>query len=212
MKDVFVGRMSGPMLSTEQIDLMLTWIDGQPRPSRAAPVDRRGGRARPRALQRHRTRRLRLVPLGRRLHATTRPSTSAPARSFQVPSLLGVGTRGPFMHDGCAKTLPTASRRLRRRQTGAVDHRSAAQLSDLIAFLKSSDAPLRSHAADPGLHVRPDADVRRHRVARRAVGLAAARFGKPERWVMTALVPGLMMTFAGNRRRPRSSPSRTSAA
>jgi phenylpyruvate tautomerase len=29
-------------------------------------------------------------------------------------------------------------------------------------------------------------------------GIAAARFGKPERWVMTALVPGLQMTFAGN--------------
>jgi phenylpyruvate tautomerase len=28
--------------------------------------------------------------------------------------------------------------------------------------------------------------------------LAAARFGKPERWVMTCLVPGLSMTFAGD--------------
>jgi len=29
--------------------------------------------------------------------------------------------------------------------------------------------------------------------------LAAARFGKPERWVMTCLVPDLAMTFAGDR-------------
>src|SRR4029079_7026266 len=29
--------------------------------------------------------------------------------------------------------------------------------------------------------------------------LAAARFGKPERWVMTCLVPGLPMTFGGDR-------------
>ena len=29
--------------------------------------------------------------------------------------------------------------------------------------------------------------------------LAAARFGKPERWVMTCLVPGLPMSFAGDR-------------
>ena len=29
--------------------------------------------------------------------------------------------------------------------------------------------------------------------------LAAARFGKPERWVMTCLVPGLPMTFGGER-------------
>jgi phenylpyruvate tautomerase len=29
--------------------------------------------------------------------------------------------------------------------------------------------------------------------------LAATAFGKPERWVMTCLVPGLEMTFAGDR-------------
>jgi phenylpyruvate tautomerase len=29
--------------------------------------------------------------------------------------------------------------------------------------------------------------------------LAAARFSKPERWVMTCLVPGLPMTFGGDR-------------
>jgi hypothetical protein len=29
--------------------------------------------------------------------------------------------------------------------------------------------------------------------------LAAQRFGKPERWVMTCLVPGLPMTFGGDR-------------
>ena len=28
--------------------------------------------------------------------------------------------------------------------------------------------------------------------------LAATRFGKPERWVMTCLVPGLPMTFGGD--------------
>jgi len=28
--------------------------------------------------------------------------------------------------------------------------------------------------------------------------LAAQRFGKPERWVMTCLVPGLAMTFGGD--------------
>ena len=29
--------------------------------------------------------------------------------------------------------------------------------------------------------------------------LAAASFGKPERWVMTCFVPGLQMTFGGDR-------------
>ena len=36
---------------------------------------------------------------------TTPSSTSARAATFKVPSLLGVGARAPFMHDGCAATL-----------------------------------------------------------------------------------------------------------
>ena len=40
-----------------------------------------------------------------RASPTTRAWTSAPGGAFQVPSLVGIGTRGPFMHDGCAATL-----------------------------------------------------------------------------------------------------------
>ena len=68
MTDVFAGRMSGPLLATDQIDALMTWIDAQPRVPRAAP-DRRGrGRARPGAVQRSRARRLRHLPRGRHVH------------------------------------------------------------------------------------------------------------------------------------------------
>ena len=105
MRDVFVGRMSGPMLSSEQINLMLNWIDAQPRPSRAAPADA-AAVARGRALFND-TQNVGCVSChcGRHGSATTRRWTSAPAALFQVPSLIGVGTRGPYMHDGCAPTL-----------------------------------------------------------------------------------------------------------
>lgn len=57
---------------------------------------------------------------------------------FKVPSLLGVGARAPFLHDGCAATL-----RDRFSDCGGGDfhgvtsHLSESQLGDLIAFLES---------------------------------------------------------------------------
>lgn len=57
--------------------------------------------------------------------------------SFQVPSLTGIASRGPFMHDGCAKTM-------RDRFNpecgggdahGVTSHLSEGEISDMIAFL-----------------------------------------------------------------------------
>jgi hypothetical protein len=58
--------------------------------------------------------------------------------TVKVPSLIGVGARAPYLHDGCAKTL-------RDRfgvcgggdQHGFTSQLDAAQLSDLIAYLES---------------------------------------------------------------------------
>jgi cytochrome c peroxidase len=59
-------------------------------------------------------------------------------RAFQVPSLVGVGARAPYMHDGCAPTL-----RDRFGPCGGGDshgHTSqlgSADLDDLVAYLNS---------------------------------------------------------------------------
>ncbi len=58
--------------------------------------------------------------------------------ALQVPSLIGVGTRAPFMHDGCADTLlerfdPACA----GESHGTIDHLNQSQLSDLVAFLLS---------------------------------------------------------------------------
>jgi len=58
--------------------------------------------------------------------------------SFQPPSLVGVGLRGPYLHDGCAETLadvfggPCAAP-LHGRTSGL----SEAQIADLVAYLSS---------------------------------------------------------------------------
>lgn len=58
---------------------------------------------------------------------------------LQVPSLLGVGARAPFMHDGCAVDLTS---RFGAYCGGGDDHGKtsqldAAQIADLVAYLES---------------------------------------------------------------------------
>jgi cytochrome c peroxidase len=59
--------------------------------------------------------------------------------SFQVPSLLGLALRAPYMHSGCAKTLedrflPSCGG---GDKHGLTSQLNASQLADLIAYLKT---------------------------------------------------------------------------
>jgi Cytochrome c len=59
--------------------------------------------------------------------------------AFKVPSLVGVGARAPFLHDGCAKTLTD---RFSATCGGADAHGKTSQLtpaqvSDLVAYLET---------------------------------------------------------------------------
>ena len=59
-------------------------------------------------------------------------------RAFQVPSLVGVGTRGPFMHDGCAKTLADRfDETCGGARHGNIRGLTSTDVSDLVAFLQS---------------------------------------------------------------------------
>jgi mono/diheme cytochrome c family protein len=137
MVDVLVTRMSGPKLTTDQTNAMLTWIDAQPRPLRRSPSN-------PAAVQRGAALFSDTANVGcATCHAGARFSNNASmdvgtGRAFQVPSLLGVGTRGPFMHDGCAATLrdrfnPTCG----GDRHGVTAQLTSAQIDDLIAYLNT---------------------------------------------------------------------------
>jgi cytochrome c peroxidase len=59
---------------------------------------------------------------------------------FQVPSLIDVGSRAPFMHDGCASTLAGrfgAAGCGGGDKHGVTSHLTPAQLNDLVSFLES---------------------------------------------------------------------------
>ena len=138
MNDVFVGRMSGPVLQTDQIDTLLSWIDKQPRVPRAA-------HANPAAVERGRA----LFNDATRgacasCHSGTGFTNNATVdvgtgRAFQVPSLVGIGSRGPFMHNGCATTL---AGRFDAACGGGDRHGRTSgmapdEINDLISYLQS---------------------------------------------------------------------------
>ena len=139
MQDVFVGRMSGPPLASDQTDAAAD-LDRQPA---AAAPDRargcRGGRARARAVQRHR-------------HASAASSaTRAPASP--TTQTVDVGTGGVVpgavaarhrharavhaqrLRPDAARSLQPVLRRRQTRQRWITS--SPAQLSDSIAYLES---------------------------------------------------------------------------
>ena len=140
IQEVFQRRMSGPMLSAEQVTALQAWVDHLPQlPSLAAPGD--GQVARGKALFESPAVGCASCHAGPSLtnNLTTDVGTGGGA-SFQVPGLRGVAWRAPYMHDGCAATL--ADRFTNPACGGGDRHGVTSQLSgadvaDLIAYLQS---------------------------------------------------------------------------
>lgn len=133
--DVMVSRMSGPRPNHAQIAYFAGWLDelGAPDPKRvvdAGAVDRGRGLFFDEGVGCSSCHSGDDLTNGQSADVGT-------GGVFQVPSLVGIGSRAPFMHDGCAPTL-----RDRFGSCGGSDHGNAGNLSepeldDLIAFLES---------------------------------------------------------------------------
>ncbi|MGE0550822.1 MAG: cytochrome-c peroxidase [Kofleriaceae bacterium] len=134
LDDVFANRMSGTVPTSDQKEALGAWLDRIPAPAPppvtdVAAVDR--GRA--------------VFQLagctechsGAMFTNNTRVDVHT-GGVFKVPSLLGVGARAPFLHDGCAPTL-----RDRFGACGGGDYHGRTselddtQLDDLLVFLES---------------------------------------------------------------------------
>jgi hypothetical protein len=138
MTDVFVGRMSGPTLTAPVVDAMVTWIDAQPRPQRPVPSNP-AAVARGAALFNDTANVGCVTCHGGARFSNNQSVDVGTGRAFQVPSLIRIGTRGPFMHDGCAATLrdrfnPACGGGDRH---GATAHLTSGQIDDLVAYLES---------------------------------------------------------------------------
>lgn len=137
MSEVFVNRMGGTPLGPRQSRLVGRWIDAQPVLPKAEVADTSA------------------VERGKELYFDAKVGCASchsgekltnndwadvgTGKAFQVPTLMGIGDRAPFMHDGCAPTL-------RERfnpacgggdKHGVTSHLSPAQVDDLVAYLET---------------------------------------------------------------------------
>lgn len=103
MQDTFVGRMGGTEPKASTISSLTAWMAQLPKPrtETKAPAEIV---AQGKALFESSTAACATCHSGEHFtnNATMNVGTGG---NFQVPSLRGVAARGPWMHDGCAKTL-----------------------------------------------------------------------------------------------------------
>ncbi len=131
--DTFVARMGGAAPTAEQISSLTRFLDSlsaPPAPSPASPVDMTKGRAAFDAAG------CNSCHSGSSFTNSSTTSVGT-GEAFQVPSLKGVSRRGPWMHDGCAKTL---AQRLTDPTCGGSAHGdltalTPAQRDDLLSYL-----------------------------------------------------------------------------
>jgi mono/diheme cytochrome c family protein len=140
MDEVFVKRMAGPKESPAREAALKDWLSGLQAPAAiadaASPQAARGkalfesasvGCASCHSGDKHTN------------NASVYVGTTEPGHLVQVPSLVGIGYRAPFLHNGCAATLrdrfdaKCGGGDLHGKTSGL----SGAQLDDLVAYLET---------------------------------------------------------------------------
>ncbi|WP_438003770.1 cytochrome-c peroxidase [Sorangium sp. So ce321] len=136
MQEVFVSRMHGVRPLDREIELLARFLDSVPA-FPASPPDDLATVRRGEALFHDPQVGCATCHAGPML-TNNRNEDVGFGEAFQVPSLIGVSARAPFMHDGCAKTLrdrfdPACG----GDRHGDVSALAPAQLDDLVAYLES---------------------------------------------------------------------------
>lgn len=138
-REVFFGRMGGPELNADFVELTLRWLDSIParQPLRPAsdPQVERG-----RLLFNDATVACATCHGGARLSNNMSVPVGTATFPLQVPSLRGIGWRAPFMHTGCAATLTDRFKDPAcggGEMHGRTAHLTESQLADLVAYMES---------------------------------------------------------------------------
>ncbi|MGZ3407933.1 MAG: cytochrome-c peroxidase, partial [Polyangia bacterium] len=136
--EVYLRRMAGPPLAPDQEQALFGWVNSIPLVAQSAPADT-AAVARGKAIFEDTT------------HAACTSCHSGPQLTnnasadvgtggqFQVPRLIGVGFRAPFLHNGCAATLTDrfgvcgGSGDLH----GVTSQLTSAQIADLVSYLQT---------------------------------------------------------------------------
>jgi mono/diheme cytochrome c family protein len=137
VSEVFVGRMGGVNQSTARVDALAGWMFEQRAPmALRAPHDEAALRGK--ALFESKDVECATCHSGSAMtnNKTVDVGTGEP---LQVPSLVGIAYRAPFLHTGCAQTLrdrfdPECGGGDKHGRTSQLDD---AQIDDLVAYLES---------------------------------------------------------------------------
>jgi mono/diheme cytochrome c family protein len=136
--DVFGSRMSGPRIDANYTRSLFNWVDKIPRVEAPAAADPEAA-ARGQALFNDATVGCASCHTGARMtnNASVFVNTGG---VFQVPSLVGLAWRAPYMHSGCAKNL--SDRFIAAGCGGGDEHGRTSQLTasqraDLVTYLES---------------------------------------------------------------------------
>ncbi|KYF72198.1 c-type cytochrome [Sorangium cellulosum] len=138
MSEVFERRMGGMHQGPRRVKVFARWIDSLPAPPVSSAPDK-DAVARGESLFHDKTVDCARCHAGAQLTSNESFDVGT-GKAFQVPSLVRIGARAPFMHDGCATTLKD---RFTKAACGGGDmhgktsHLSDAQLDDLVAFLET---------------------------------------------------------------------------
>jgi cytochrome c peroxidase len=138
MSEVFVNRMGGVQLPADRIDSLERWLDQVERIPASVAQDG-DAVARGEALFFSDSAACGSCHSGGSLTNNTTVDVGT-GKPFQVPSLVGVWSRAPYMHDGCAPTLrdrfvpgPCGGTELH----GHTSQLSEEQIGDLVAYLET---------------------------------------------------------------------------
>ena len=134
VNDVYEGRMSGQALMPDQLGALQGWVEAVPAPPAPSWVDAsaaaRGqalfGGAQAGCSSCH----------GAKL-TNNQTLDVGTGGQFQVPPLVGLGWRAPFLHDGCAATLADRFGSCATPGHGSTASLTTANVSDLIAYLET---------------------------------------------------------------------------
>jgi hypothetical protein len=133
--EIFVRRMGGDAPNCEQIGALQSWVDTIPTLPHAAPVDT-AQVARGAALFRDPAVGCASCHAGPKLtnNATIDVGGALP---LQVPRLVGLADRAPYLHDGCASTLRDRFGACSSEMHGHTSDLTSSQVDDLVAFLNT---------------------------------------------------------------------------
>lgn len=137
MDEVFVKRMGGFPQPPERVAAITRYIDAFPRPPRVPAPDALAV-ARGKTLYEDATVGCADCHGGDKLTSNETVDVGTGLK-LQVPSLIGLAARAPFMHDGCAATLEARFAGVcgGGDQHGETSHLDAGQIADLVAYLKT---------------------------------------------------------------------------